>query len=217
MENYSSNYQYGGGNKKWINSFRQNFLVPFANKIPMTAAIIIVTIICYLISLISLKIYFGAAFFPPLAFSEPWRFFSAALLHADWLHLFFNMYSLWLLGAVIETALGKWKYLGLYVFSVFIGNLFAYGYAVLTGEIMILLVGASGGIFGLFGALLVLTRHISGNTKGIMIMLGLNLVVGVLNPQISWQAHVGGFLGGALYMSIVIGILKVRNRLRKRY
>ncbi|XCB29119.1 rhomboid family intramembrane serine protease [Arcanobacterium hippocoleae] len=161
----------------------------------MTAALIGITVGFYIITLFSWSLNLAMLFYAPLAFAEPWRFVTAALLHSGMIHLFFNMYSLWLLGGSVEPAFGKWNFLGLYVFSAITGNLFAYGYAVLTGGMNLILVGASGAIFGLFGALLVLTRHINGNTTGILIVLGINLLIGVTNPQISWQAHIGGFIG----------------------
>lgn len=176
-----------------------------------------VTVIFYLITQISSDAYFTLLFYSPIAFVEPWRFLTAALLHAGLLHLFFNMYSLWLLGAGVEPILGKWKYLGLYIFSAFTGNFFAYLYAERLGNSNLLLVGASGAIFGIFGALLILTKHLRGNTTGIMIVLGINLVIGLLNPQISWQAHLGGFIGGLVYTWIAVQLMVLRRRIRRKH
>lgn len=220
MGNYNgSNYGFdtnGGKSHKasWWKKFLSTFRAPFGSQISMTTTIIVVTVIFYLITQLSNNAYFALLFFPQIALAQPWRFFTAALLHAGLLHLFFNMYSLWLLGAAVEPVIGKWKYLGLYLFSAFTGNLFAYAYALWLGNPNLFLVGASGAIFGVFGALLILTRHLRGNTTGIMIVLAINLLIGLLNSHISWQAHLGGFLGGLIYTWIVVRLMIWRRRRR---
>lgn len=73
-------------------------------------------------------------------------------------------------------------------------------------------VGASGAVFGLFGALLIFTRNVQGNTAGIAILLGVNLALSFIIPAIAWQAHLGGLIGGTLLMWLWVVIRKIRRQ-----
>ncbi len=141
-------------------------------------------------------------FWPAGAEAEPYRFVTSALLHATGgsfglTHILFNMYALWMLGPSLEQAFGRLRFLALYVLSV------------VGGHVLVLLVaspfelswrtgvlGASGGIFGLFGAIVVAQRRIGGDLRGIAVVLGLNLAITFLVPGISWQGHIGGLVTG---------------------
>lgn len=137
------------------------------------------------------------AFNPAVAQVEPWRFLTVALVHSPgfFLHIGFNMYALWILGQFLEPALGRARFLALY----WIGAL--------GGSVAILLlsfgddfyrwtVGASGAVFALFGALLVLQRRLGVSNNGLYIVLAINAAISFLYPNISWQGHLGGFLTG---------------------
>ena len=102
------------------------------------------------------------------------------------------MLAVWMIGRSLEPLLGHARFLALYLISGLGGSvavaLLAFGTPV---------VGASGAVFGLLGALLVIGRHIGANITGIVIILGINLVIGFLPGMgISWQAHVGGLVDG---------------------
>lgn len=169
----------------------------------VTYAILGLTIASYLLQLFLGDTWTDALIFWPYgAESEPYRFVTSALLHATGgtfglTHILFNMYALWMLGPSLEQAFGRLRYLALYVLSV------------VGGHVLVLLVaspldtswvtgvlGASGGIFGLFGAVLVAQRRIGGDLRGIATVLGLNLAITFLVPGISWQGHVGGLVVG---------------------
>jgi membrane associated rhomboid family serine protease len=64
-------------------------------------------------------------------------------------------------------------------------------------------VGASGAIFGLFGAMLVVQRHRGGETRQLWVLIAINGVIGFMVPQIAWQAHLGGFITGALCAAVI--------------
>ncbi len=139
---------------------------------------------------------------PFLGEAEPWRMLTTAFLHSTGmlLHIGFNMYALWIVGQSLEPALGRWRFIWLYLLSA------------LGGSVMVLLlaspmsdswftgvVGASGAVFGLFGAILVVLRRLGRSAQPIVVILVLNGILGFVIPNISWQAHLGGLLvGGAL-------------------
>ena len=137
----------------------------------------------------------------PQAF-EPWRMLTAIFTHSPSFifHILLNMYTLWLFGRELEQFLGRGRYLALYLLAGFSGSLFVmfWGYAE-PASLFTPVVGASGAIFGLLGAFLVIGKHMGGNMRTLLILLVINLAIGFLpGASISWQAHVGGLAGGAL-------------------
>ena len=139
---------------------------------------------------------------------EPWRLLTVALVHSGFWHLGLNMLALWMIGRTLEPLLGRWRFLTLYLLSALGGSV-----AVTLLSFTTTVVGASGAVFGLFGALLVIGRHIGANIGGIAIVLGINLVIGfVPGFNVSWQAHVGGLLVGLLVAFIYTRTRAVRQR-----
>ncbi|MFI7483339.1 rhomboid family intramembrane serine protease [Kocuria sp. M1R5S2] len=136
------------------------------------------------------------AYAPALTAPEPWRMLTSGFLHsmANPLHLLLNMYMLYLFGRMLEPALGRGRFLTLFLLSVLGGSLGV----LLLAHPMSLVVGASGGIFGLFGALFVLQRHLGQSITPIAVLIGVNVVFGFVVPGIAWQAHLGGLATGAL-------------------
>ena len=131
---------------------------------------------------------------------EWWRIFTAALLHANFLHIGFNMYVLWIFGPRLEQQVGSPAFGALYVAAAATGGLFSY----LFGPENSVSIGASGAIFGLFGAWLVASwkmRHSPGGRSmfnQLFVLLAINLVFGFVVPGIDWRAHLGGLAAGAL-------------------
>lgn len=136
------------------------------------------------------------AYAPVHTTSEPWRMLTSGFLHSmsSPLHLVLNMYMLYLFGRMLEPALGRGRFLLLFLLSVLGGSL---GVLVLSHPLAYV-VGASGGVFGLFGALFVLQRHLGQSITPVAVLIGINVVFGFLFPGIAWQAHLGGLLTGAL-------------------
>jgi membrane associated rhomboid family serine protease len=141
------------------------------------------------------------AFFPPLAVAEPYRFLTAAFLHstAFLLHIVFNMYALWMVGPYLEGLLGRAQFAAVYLLSALGGSV---GYYVLVGVDGdgwgTPTVGASGAVFGLFGALFVVNRRLGRSVGGIVAVLVVNAVLGFVATGIAWQAHLGGFVTGVV-------------------
>lgn len=184
----------------------------YAESAPVTCGLILLSALLALAERIQPVIGAQLLFYPPLAFYQPYRFITAAFLHAGLLHLLFNMYALWLIGSVLERIIGSLRFAMLYILSAFAGNVMFYAVSVMTNTMHTAAVGASGAVFGLFGALLIFTRNVQGNTAGIAILLGINLALSFIIPAIAWQAHVGGLIGGTLLMWLWVVIRKIRRR-----
>ena len=130
-----------------------------------------------------------------VAEGEWWRMITAAFLHAGIIHLGFNMLMLWFIGPPVEAALGRARFLAVYLVSALAGSA---GALLLTSP-PALTVGASGAIFGILGSALVLERqrqYVLGGSALTIIVL--NLVITFAVPGISIGGHVGGLVGGAL-------------------
>lgn len=139
--------------------------------------------------------------FSPLAGSvEPWRYLTAAFLHSPGsvLHITFNMIALWMVGPYLEGTLGRARYLTLYLVSAVGGSVGAVVLAPAVGGWNTAIVGASGAVFGLFGAVLVVLRRLGSSAGGIVGIIVINGVLSVVLPGIAWQAHLGGLVTGAL-------------------
>ena len=136
------------------------------------------------------------------------RLVTSAFLHASVLHLATNMITLYIVGAPLERVLRPVRYLIVYFLSALGGSLFSVW---LSPEFSIG-VGASGAIFGLFGALLVLRRQVGAEAGALAVLIGLNLVISFTLPNISWQAHIGGLVTGTLVALALRGIDRISRR-----
>lgn len=173
----------------------------------LTAAVSLIAMIPNL-PIIDWLAYHPGFMVPSIGVFQPWRAVTVLLVHGGFLHVALNLLALWLLGRSLEPLLGHWRFLALYLLSGIGGSaavsLIAPGQSV---------VGASGAIFGLLGALLVIGRHIGAPITGIVIILGINLVISFLPGfNISWQAHVGGFVVGALTAFVLARTRKASQR-----
>jgi membrane associated rhomboid family serine protease len=146
----------------------------------------------------SLQSRFGQIAGLPGAFGvadgEYYRLLTAAFLHAGVFHILMNMFALAQLGPVLEAALGRLRFTVLYVLSALGGSVLSY----VLSEPFQLGVGASGAIFGLFGAYYVVVRRLGGETRSIVTLLVINLVITFTIPVIDWRAHLGGLVTGAV-------------------
>lgn len=144
---------------------------------------------------------------PQYGVFEPWRMLTAAFLHSpdSLLHIILNMYTLWIFGQALEPLLGRARFLALYLISAVGGSV---GYLLLNpvlvpGQGLVGVVGASGAIFGLFGAMLLVQRQRGGETRQLWVLIAINGVIGFLIPQIAWQAHLGGLITGGLCAAVL--------------
>jgi membrane associated rhomboid family serine protease len=122
-----------------------------------------------------------------------WTIITAMFTHIELWHVAVNCLALWFLGPILETLLGRGRFLTTYLVAGAVGSLFV----VWLTPVYSLTVGASGCLFGLMGALLVLLWHQKADLRQLLIWLGINVVITVVwIGSISWQGHLGGLIGG---------------------
>ncbi|MFG3004306.1 rhomboid family intramembrane serine protease [Streptomyces calvus] len=142
-----------------------------------------------------------------VADGEWYRLVTSIFTHEEIWHIGFNMLSLWWLGGPLEQALGRARYLALYLISGLAGS--ALTYLLASGTTASL--GASGAIFGLFGATAVLMRRLRYDMRPIIALLVINLIFTFGWSNIAWQAHIGGLVAG-----VVIGYAMVHAPRERR-
>lgn len=135
-----------------------------------------------------------------VAVGQEYRLITAAFLHAGLIHLALNMAALVVLGPPLEKLLGRLRFLTLYVLSALGGSVTAY----LLAAPNTLSVGASGAIFGLFGAHYVAARRLGGDAGPVLVMLAINLALTFALPFIDWRAHLGGLVTGAVVTAALV-------------
>ena len=134
------------------------------------------------------------------ATNQWYRLFTVALTHAGLLHLGFNMYSLMVLGNPLEAAFGKNKLFIVFFASLLTGSLTSAYFASPYGAS----VGASGAIFGLFGALAIVGKRIGADIRSIVVIIGINFFIGFAMGGVDWRAHLGGLIGGVVAAQLVM-------------
>jgi len=158
----------------------------------------------------SILLDFGL-FGPFVADGEWYRLLTSGFLHASIIHLGFNMFALYFLGRILEPGIGTARFVALYLASLFAG---AFGALLLSPDS--LTIGASGAVFGIFGATFAIARQrrIEGLASSIGIVLLLNLAITFGNPEISIGGHLGGLAGGLLCAAVIVA--GERNMLGRR-
>jgi membrane associated rhomboid family serine protease len=161
--------------------------------------------VTYALIAINVLMYFGSQsgsaerdlvlFGPLVADGELWRLVTGGFLHANLFHLLLNMYALYWLGQIIEPALGNAKFAALYLAALLAGS-----FGALLLDPLAVTVGASGAVYGLMGAAIVMARSrgIDLMQSGLLPVLGLNLAFTFFYPGISIGGHLGGLAGGVL-------------------
>jgi membrane associated rhomboid family serine protease len=175
---------------------------PTFQTAPVSFAIMAVTAAIYLIGMLSGSLHVTLTNWLAQANwlildGDWWRIFTAALLHGSFIHIGFNMYALYLFGPRMEQQIGSAPFAGMYLAAAGAGGLTSY----LLGPLGQVSIGASGAIFGLFGAWIFVAwkmRHTPGGRSmfsQLMVLLVINVVIS-LAPGIDGLAHLGGFVAG---------------------
>ncbi|WP_409484205.1 rhomboid family intramembrane serine protease [Arsenicicoccus dermatophilus] len=191
---------------------------------PVTAALVAACVVMFVVQWVTPAVEQQLWFMPAMGRLEPWRFVTAAFLHGGLTHLLFNMMALWTVGQPLERAMGQARYLALYLISAIGGSV---GYLLLAQPSVSPMydvssswftptVGASGAVFGLFGAELVLARLQRRDVRSLLVFLGINVAIGFMVPNIAWQAHLGGLVTGAAIAGLVWAT-RGRDRVRLQW
>ncbi len=142
---------------------------------------------------------------------EPWRTVSAVFVHSTGFifHVLLNMYTLWIFGQAMERMIGHGRFLSLYLISGLGGSVAVLALSPVNSSV----VGASGAIFGLMGAFVVIHRRLGNNMTQMFVLLAINFAIGFIpGMTISWQAHLGGLVTGA-----VLGLIFAGTRKRSQF
>jgi membrane associated rhomboid family serine protease len=135
---------------------------------------------------------------------EWYRILTVALVHGGLMHLGFNMYALLVLGNPLEAAFGRGRFITIFVVSLVTGSLAS----LLLNPVNQPSVGASGALFGLFGAFAVAGKRIGADVRSIYVIIGINFAISFVIPNVDWHAHLGGLLGGALTAWILLQVAR---------
>lgn len=197
-----------------INEWRMGGPVVTKAIIALCVAVWIVEIALRLLApgLFSLMVGSGALM-PLTMVSRPWTWLTSMFMHApSVLHILFNMIALYSVGPVLERMLGHWRYLEFYLICGLGGGVGLLVWARITGGWLTMAYGASGALFGLFAAMLVVFRRIGEDIRPMLLWMGINFLLPLVVGGIAWQAHVGGFLvGGTLAWLLTAGLPGLRR------
>lgn len=180
---------------------------------PVTSAILAFNLTAFLLDLV-LKgrplfergAFFQHPLFDPYGLTEPWRYITSVFLHAGWEHLLFNGFAILVFAPPLERLLRHGKYALFYLAAGILGNVFSA--AMHIGQIHIA-VGASGAVYGVFGAYLYIALYRKhwldeSSRKTVYIILALGLLYSILWPRIDIWAHVGGCIAGFLMLGMFV-------------
>ncbi|WP_245750395.1 rhomboid family intramembrane serine protease [Nocardioides terrae] len=142
----------------------------------------------------------GGHWVPGVADGAVWQLLTSTFTHVAFLHLFFNCFSLYVLGPQLEHAFGRARFIALYLLSGLAGSALVYWTSDGPGDTL----GASGAIFGLMAAVLVIVLRTRMQAQGLLLWVGLSFAYSFIVPNISWQGHLGGFIGGLLVSAAIV-------------
>ncbi|MEG1003383.1 rhomboid family intramembrane serine protease [Clostridium sp.] len=180
---------------------------------PVTMTLILINVIIFLLTAIASKniidinglvlVKYGAKVNYLINEGEIWRLVTCSFLHGGLMHIVFNMYSLFVVGSVVEKIFGVKKYLSIYFVSAITSSALSYFLAPDT-----ISVGASGAIFGVLGAFLLFAlkekEHLQKGVIGnVVAVIALNLYIGITSSNIDNLGHIGGFVGGFLLATLL--------------
>ena len=195
--------------KRWMGSASRAVA---AGAPVVTYAMMAICVLMYLVTSVSPSVKASLSLLPATLMTHPWTVLTGAFLHGGITHILFNMLSLYWVGRAIEPVLGWWRFLTVYLVSALGGSAFILAWCLIQpSEILVGTVGASGAVFGLFGAVFVLQRLGGADTTPILTLLGINLVYGFLASGISWQAHIGGAVAGVAATWVLARLARPRS------
>ena len=166
---------------------------------PVVAALIAANAGLFVLTSLHRQWEFDLAQIPPaVADGQVYRLLTAAFVHVNLAHLLFNMAALYAAGPAVEEALGHRRFLVLYLLAALGGSVFSF----VVGPVFVAGLGASGAIFGVFGAWFSLARAQRSETAVIVFLIAVMLAYSLYDPGIDWRAHVGGLVTGLVVAAV---------------
>lgn len=167
----------------------------------VTYALIAANVAMFILQTASRTLTYKLSLFPvAVAGGQYYRLLTSAFMHYGLVHILFNMWALYVLGPPLEQHLGRLRFASLYLLSALGGSVMVYLFSPLNAATA----GASGAIFGLFGATLVTAKRLNLDVRWLIGLIVINLVITFTLPGISWQGHVGGLVTGALVAAVYV-------------
>lgn len=167
----------------------------------VTYGLIAANVAVFILQVASPTLQYKLSLFPvAVAGGQYYRLLTSAFMHYGLVHILFNMWALYVLGPPLEQHLGRLRFGTLYLLSALGGSVVVYLFSPLNAATA----GASGAIFGLFGATLVAARRLNLDVRWLIGLIVINLVITFTLPGISWQGHVGGLVTGALVAAVYV-------------
>lgn len=193
----------------------------FGGRVPggavVTWALIGINVVCYVAELISIRVADNGALFGLAVADGQWyRLITNTFLHEPGIsgfgpaHIIFNMWALAVVGPALEQTLGRARFLTVYLASALAGSVVFYVVASPGATAL----GASGAVFGLFGAWFVVARRLRSDSRQVVMLIAINLAISFVIPHIAWQAHVGGLVAGAALTAAFVYAPRDKAQLR---
>ena len=193
-----------------ITGINRNRFIPNQKNTPVTKFLSISLIAIFLLQELTgtLLVKSFALFAPLVTSGEWWRLITAGFLHGSILHLIFNVYILWVIGSQLESIVRNIKFIIIYFVSLLGGSLASYLFSPFGSYS----IGASGAIFGLMGAMLVVGRKRNLDISQITTLVAINVVIGFVLSGIDWRAHLGGLAAGAVITWVLINATSLKEK-----
>ena len=193
-----------------IKGINRNRFIPSQKNTQVTKFLSISLIVIFLFQELTgtLLVKSFALFAPLVTSGEWWRLITAGFLHGSIIHLLFNVYILWVLGSQLENIVGKAKFIIIYFGSLLGGSLASYLFSPFGSYS----IGASGAIFGLMGAMLVVGRKRNLDISQITTLVVINVVIGFVLSGIDWRAQLGGLAAGAFITWVLINATSLKGK-----
>jgi membrane associated rhomboid family serine protease len=193
-----------------ITGINRNRFIPNQKNTPVTKFLSISLIAIFLLQELTgtLLVKSFALFAPLVTSGEWWRLITAGFLHGSILHLIFNVYILWVIGSQLESIVRNIKFIVIYFVSLLGGSLASYLFSPFGSYS----IGASGAIFGLMGAMVVVGRKRNLDISQITTLVAINVVIGFVLSGIDWRAHLGGLAAGAVITWVLINATSLKEK-----
>ena len=193
-----------------IKGINRNRFIPSQKNTQVTKFLSISLLVVYVFQFLLGDVLIAnfALFAPSVTNGQWWLLITAGFLHGSIIHLLFNVYILWVLGSQLENIVGKTKFIIIYFGSLLGGSLVSYLFSPFGSYS----IGASGAIFGLMGAMLVVGRKRNLDISQITTLVVINVVIGFVLSGIDWRAHLGGLAAGAFITWVLINATSLKGK-----